>query len=76
MLPRGTYVMTADPGDAAMLTHSLPDQPGAADLSDGREYEQSDGTQHGHADQRNQRPGQHGDKRQAGVPSRNPALAG
>jgi hypothetical protein len=39
----------ADPDPAAVLADPLPDQPGAADLSQGGEYEQTDRAQGVHA---------------------------
>lgn len=41
---------SADPGDTALFPDALPDQLGAADLSDGSQYEQWDRAHHVHAE--------------------------
>jgi hypothetical protein len=41
-----------DPGQPAVLTHALPDKPGAADLQQCGEHEQRDRFQHHHDSQR------------------------
>src|SRR5690606_29741241 len=37
-----------DPEQAALLPQPLPDEPGAADLGDGGQHEEDQGTQSGH----------------------------